>query len=82
MFGMFYRDVKMFLLKLGSELQNLVKKFQFAIRYKQNTVPISTKWNAHRSVSSPKRPILNRVKKNTLRNKATVYQRLNNVVAL
>ena len=35
-----YRDLKMFLLKLGLELQNLIKKFQ-------NTDCISTKWNAH-----------------------------------
>ena len=42
-----YSDLKMFLLILGSELQNLIKKFQPVLNYKQNTDCISTRWNAH-----------------------------------
>ena len=42
-----YSDLKMFLLILGSELQNLIKKFQPVLKYKQNTDCISTRWNAH-----------------------------------
>ena len=42
-----YRDLKMFLLKLGSEFQNVIKNsYQFR-GYKQNKHYISTKWNAH-----------------------------------
>ena len=43
-----YRDLKMFLLKLGSELQHLIKKFQPILKIKKNTDCISTKWNAQR----------------------------------
>ena len=42
-----YSDLKMFLLILGSELQNLIKKFQPVLKYKQNTDCISTRSNAH-----------------------------------
>ena len=44
------RNVKMFLLKLGLELQNVVKKFQSAMKIytKYTKGKISTKWNAQR----------------------------------
>ena len=37
-------DVKMFLLKLNSDLQNLVKKFQSAMKI--NKMQTESKWNA------------------------------------
>ena len=40
-----YRSGKMFLLKLGSELQNLVQKFQSVRNCTLNF--LETKWNAH-----------------------------------
>ena len=43
-----YRNFKIFLLKLGSELQNFIKKFQPVLKYKQNADRISTKWNEQR----------------------------------
>ena len=36
-----YRDVKIFLLKLGSELQNLIKKFQSVLKKEINKMQIA-----------------------------------------
>ena len=45
----------MFLPKLVSELQNLIKKFQSVLKYKQNGDWFSTKWNAH--ILCPKKTV-------------------------
>ena len=39
-----YSNLKMFLLKLGSELQYFIKKFQFVLKIWNNVHCISTKW--------------------------------------
>ena len=41
----------MFLLRLGSELQNVVKKLQSTVKYKQNTDRIFTKWKISTKIS-------------------------------